>query len=130
MPALTPRQVEFAEIFEQLQRDFKVTKAAVARALRIERSYVTMLLNGQRTPRIRTLEAMREFATRLTAGTQNDPAEDDLNQLFQQLKTMRQKNPQQFLFVKQVVASLASASPQLDTAQSRTQQQQIPAQIN
>jgi hypothetical protein len=61
---LTAGQIEFAVIFERLARDFKMTKGAVARVLRVERSYVTMLVSGKRTPHIRVLEAMRELEMR------------------------------------------------------------------
>jgi integrase len=61
IPVIKAGQNEFADIFWRLERDFKMTKAAVARSLRIERSYVTILINGKRTPHIRTLETMREF---------------------------------------------------------------------
>ena len=67
-PVLTAGQIEFAEIFERLARDFKMTKGAVAHALRVERSYVTMLVSGKRIPPIRMLEAIRELEMRHQAG--------------------------------------------------------------
>jgi hypothetical protein len=50
-------QIEFAQIFERLAKEFKFAKADVARSLSIERSYVSMILNGQRKPGKRLLEA-------------------------------------------------------------------------
>ena len=86
-PVLTAGQIEFAGIFERLERDFKIRRADVARALLIERSYVSMLINGQRTPHIRTLESMRELEKRLLAGRHLEAAEPDteLSRVFQQL---------------------------------------------
>ena len=49
-PTSSPEQIEFAQIFERLAKDFDMTKADVARALLINRSYVSMLVEGQREP--------------------------------------------------------------------------------
>jgi hypothetical protein len=107
---LTAGQIEFAEIFERLARDFKMTKAAVARALRIERSYVTMLVSGERRPHFRILEAMRELEMRQRAGREQRsvPQGDiELNLLIHQLKTLKEMDPLKFETAKQVVAALA-----------------------
>jgi transcriptional regulator with XRE-family HTH domain len=112
-------QSEFTDIFWRLEYDFKMTKAAVARALRIERSYVTMLINGKRAPSIRTLEAMRKLEIDLKAGCdKNDAAEGDneLNRLIRQLKTLKETDPPTFQVAKQVVDSLAQTSSQSPTA--------------
>ena len=112
-PVLKSGQIEFAEIFERLARDFKMTKAAVARALRVERSYVTMLVSGKRTPHIRTLEAMRDLEMRKQAGReQHDVPQGDneLNLLLHQLKTLKETDPPKFEAAKQVVAALAQTS--------------------
>jgi hypothetical protein len=112
-PVLTVEQIEFAEIFERLARDFKMTKAAVARALRVERSYITMLVSGQRSPGIRTLEDMRELEKRQRAS--RDPhdvpqGDNELNLLIHQLKTLQETDPPKFEAAKQVVAALAQTS--------------------
>ncbi len=111
-PVITAGQVEFAEIFERLERDFQINKAAVARALRIERSYVSMLIKGQRTPHIRGLQDMRELEQRLLAG--RDPAavaeDTELNRLLHELKTLEQNDRPTYEAVRQLVAALAKAS--------------------
>jgi hypothetical protein len=117
-PVLTARQIEFVEIFERLARDFKMTKAAVARALRVERSYVTML-SGQRSPRIRTLEDMRELEQRQRAGREQDDVpqgDNELNLLIQQLKTLKETDPPKFEAAKQVVSALVQTSLQSSKA--------------
>jgi hypothetical protein len=112
-PVPTAGQIEFAEIFERLARDFKMTKAAVARALRVQRSYVTMLVSGQRTPHIRTLEAMRELELRQQAGREQHDApqgDNELTLLIHQLKTLKETDPPKFEAAKQVVAALAQTN--------------------
>ena len=112
-PVPTAGQIEFAEIFERLARDFKMTKAAVARALRVQRSYVTMLVSGQRTPHIRTLEAMRELELRQQAGREQHDApqgDNELTLLIHQLKTLKETDPPKFETAKQVVAALAQTN--------------------
>ncbi len=111
-PVITAGQVEFADIFARLERDFKISKAAVARALRIERSYVSMLIKGQRTPHIRVLHDMRELEKRMVTGRDPETAEADteLNRIMQQLKIMEQHDRPKFEAVKQVVAALTEAS--------------------
>jgi hypothetical protein len=61
-------QSEFAHIFQRLAEDFKMTKGAVARSLSIERSYVSMILKGQRTPCKQLMEALRALEGRLMGG--------------------------------------------------------------
>jgi transcriptional regulator with XRE-family HTH domain len=111
-PVITAGQVEFAEIFERIERDFKISKAAVARALRIERSYVSMLIKGQRTPHMRVLQDMRELEKRLLAGRDPEGAEEDteLSRIVQQIKILEQHDRPKFEAVKQVVASLVQTS--------------------
>ncbi len=120
-PVITAGQIEFAEIFERLERDFKISKAAVARALRIERSYVSMLIKGQRTPHIRVLQDMREYEKRLVSGRDPESAEEDteLNRIVQQLKTLEQYDRPKFEAAKQVVASLAQTSSKPAVAASK-----------
>lgn len=121
-PILTASQLEFVEIFERLEREFKISKAAVARALRIERSYVTMLISGKRTPHIRILESMREFEKRMLTGRQTEgPAEEEteLNQLIKLIKLLEQYDPPKFQTIKQVVYAMAQTSSKTATAASK-----------
>jgi len=110
----TPEQIEFAEIFERLERDFQISKADVARALTVERSYVSMLIKGQRTPHLRMLQAMRDFEKRLQAGRETAPPavsdEDEVNRLYHQIVAMKQHDPSNFEVVKKVIETLAPAS--------------------
>jgi hypothetical protein len=118
-PVLTAGQIEFAEIFDRLARDFKMTKSAVARALRVERSYVTMLVSGQRSPHFRTLEAMRELEMRQQAGREQHDVpqfDNELNLLIHQLKTLKETDPPKFEAAKQVVAALAQTSSKSATS--------------
>ena len=111
-PVLTAGQIEFAEIFDRLEKQFKISKAAVARALRIERSYVSMLINGQRTPHIRTLEAMRELEKRMMAGRGPEPAgeeETEFNRICKQLAVLEKTDRTKFEVAKTVIESLAPA---------------------
>jgi transcriptional regulator with XRE-family HTH domain len=122
-PVLTAEQIEFAEIFERLERDFKMTKAAVSRALHIERSYVTMLIKGQRTPRIRTLEAMRELEKRQRVGDDESGApegDNELHQLFHQLKTLKDTDPPTFQVAKRVLVALVLTGSQPMTVATET----------
>ena len=121
-PILTASQVEFVEIFERLEREFKISKAAVARALRIERSYVTMLISGKRTPHIRILESMRELEKRMLTGRQTEgPAEEEteLNHLIKLIKLLEQYDPPKFQTIKQVVYAMAQTSSKTATAASK-----------
>lgn len=120
-PVITAGQVEFAEIFERIERDFKISKAAVARALRIERSYVSMLIKGQRTPHMRVLQDMRELEKRLVAGRDPEASEEDteLSRIVQLLKTLEQYDRPKFEVAKQVVASLAQTSSKPASAASK-----------
>lgn len=109
-PVLTAGRLEFEEIFKRLEREFKMTKASVARALRVQRSYVTMLIHGDRTPHIRTLESMRALEKTLRAGGNPEgPAEEDteLNRIFNQLRMLEQNDRPKFEAVRQVVDSMA-----------------------
>ena len=88
-----------------------MTKAAVARALRVERSYISMLLRGQRTPRLRVLESMRELELRLAAGAEPVAGPtSDLNRVIEQLRVLEQADRSKFEVARQVVASLAESS--------------------
>ena len=121
-PILTAGQLEFVEIFERLEREFKISKAAVARALRIERSYVSMLISGKRTPHIRILESMREFEKRMLAGRETQaPAEEEseLNQLIKLIKLLEQNDPTKFQAIKVVVDALAKTSSKTAAAASK-----------
>ncbi len=103
-------QNEFAQIFERLAKDFKLTKAEVGRALLINRSYVSMLVEGQREPSIRILEAMRGLEKRMRKGDRDGVAEDkELNNLMLELKTLKEMDPTAFQAVKKVVASLGKS---------------------
>jgi len=110
----TPEQIEFAEIFERLEKEFNTSKADVARALTIERSYVSMLIKGQRTPHLRTLQAMRDFEKRLRIGRDTAPApgspEEELNRLYQQLAALERNDKPNFEVAKKVIQSLAPPS--------------------
>lgn len=121
-PVLTAGQVEFAEIFERLERDFKMTRADVARALHIERSYVSMLIKGQRTPHIRLLESMRALEKGLVAS--HDPAtpafeDTKLNRMMEQLKTLEKTDPTKFELARNMVDALAQNSSKQDVAASK-----------
>ena len=110
MPALSDAQIEFAAIFGRLERKFKLTKAEVARELRIQRSYVSMLINGQRTPRNRVLEDMRSLEKRLLAGPNSESveaADPEVNRVIRQLKELAQTDRLKFEAASQVVNSLA-----------------------
>jgi len=99
-----------------------MTKASVARALRVQRSYVTMLIHGDRTPHIRTLESMRALEKTLRAGGNPEgPAEEDteLNRIFKQLRMLEQNDRPKFEAVKQVVDSMTQASSKSAVAASR-----------
>jgi len=111
-PVLTAGRLEFEEIFKRLERDFKITRAAVARALLIERSYVTMLINGQRTPHIRLLESMRTLEKQMRAGRAPEAAETetDYDRLCRQLKVLEQNDRPKFEAIMQVVESMAQSS--------------------
>ena len=111
-PVLTAGRLEFEEIFKRLEREFKLTRAAVARALLIERSYVTMLINGQRTPHIRLLESMRTFEKQMRAGRAPEAAETetDYNRACRQLKVLEQIDRAKFDAIMQVVDSMAQTS--------------------
>jgi hypothetical protein len=111
-PVLTAGRLEFEEIFKRLERDFKITRASVARALLIERSYVTMLINGQRTPHIRLLESMRSLEKQMRAGRAPEApeAETQFNRTVRQIKVLEQNDPPRFEVIRQVVESMAQSS--------------------
>jgi hypothetical protein len=111
-PVLTAGRLEFEEIFKRLERDFKMTKAAVARALLIERSYVTMLINGQRTPHIRLLHSMRTLEKQIRTKRAPEPAEEetDYNRVCRQMKVLEQNDHSKFEAIMQIVESMAQSS--------------------
>ena len=119
----TDYQAEFSAIFGRLEKDHQLTKAAVARALRVERSYVTMLLRGQRTPHLRILESMRELEQRLSAGHENErgtpETESDLNRVIEQLRALERADRPKFEVARQVVASLAESSSSSEKAAAK-----------
>jgi transcriptional regulator with XRE-family HTH domain len=118
----TAEQIEFAEIFERLEKAFNLSKADVARALRIERSYVSMLIKGQRTPHLRTLESMRELEKKMLAGRSSEIAEEggsELNRLFIRLTKLERTDPVTFAGVKRVIESLVPASSKPTSVSSR-----------
>ena len=85
IPTSRPEQNEFAQIFERLAKAFKMTKADIARVILINRSYVSMLVEGQREPSIRILEAMRGLEKRMRKGDRDGLPEDgELKNLMQQ----------------------------------------------
>jgi hypothetical protein len=111
-PILTAGRLEFEEIFKRLERDFEMTRAAVARALLIERSYVTMLIKGQRTPHIRLLESMRALEKQMRAGRAPETAETetDYNRVCRQVKVLEQNDHSKFDVIMQVVESMVQSS--------------------
>ena len=121
-PVLTAGRLEFEEIFKRLERDFKITRAAVARALLIERSYVTMLINGQRTPHIRLLEDMRELEKEMLAGRSTKTAtegESELNRVFNQLRTLERTEPAKFEAARLMIQSLVPVNSKPASAASK-----------
>ena len=119
IPISTPSQNEFAQIFERLASDFKMTKADVARALLIKKPYFTMILKGQRKPGIRLLGTARGLEKRLRSGDRDGLAEDgELSRVFEQLKTLKEIDPTAFQAVKQVVETLAGTSSKSKTTKS------------
>lgn len=119
--AKTVEQIEFAEIFGRLEKEFNVSKAEVARALRIERSYVSMLIKGQRTPHIRTLESMRELEKKMFAGKtlETSAGDSELNRIFNQLAELERTNRDKFEVAKRVIESLTPVSSKPASASSR-----------
>ena len=119
----TDYQAEFSAIFARLEKDHQLTKAAVARALRVERSYVTMLLRGQRTPHLRILESMRELEQRLAVGHENQrvapETESELNRVIEQLRALERADRPKFEVARQVVASLAESSSTSEKAAAK-----------
>jgi transcriptional regulator with XRE-family HTH domain len=121
-PALSAGQLEFAGIFARLERKFKLTKAEVARELRIERSYVSMLIKGQRSPRPRILEDMRSLEKRLLAGPNAEgaqAADPEVNRLIRQVMELAQTDRPKFEVVKQVVNSYSQANSKPAAAASK-----------
>ncbi len=119
----TDYQAEFSAIFGRLEKDHQLTKAAVARALRVERSYVTMLLRGQRTPHLRILESMRDLEQRLAVGRENERStpetDSELNRVIEQLRALERADRPKFEVARQVVASLAESSSTSEKAAAK-----------
>jgi len=112
-PVLSAAQNEFAAIFGRLERKFKLTKAQVARELRIGRSYASMLIKGQRTPSNRILEDMRSLEKRRLAGPDSEGMEEadpEVNRVIRQVKELAQTDRTKFEAAKQVVNSLVQTS--------------------
>lgn len=107
----TVEQIEFEEIFSRLESEFKLSQAAVARALMVERGYVSMLLKGRRTPSTRTLADMRALEKRLrSAAPGSEPLKlesDDLPQLYERLAYMKKNDRPNFEVAKRVIESLS-----------------------
>ena len=118
----TAEQIEFAEIFERLEKEFNMSKADVARALRIERSYVSMLIKGQRTPHIRTLESMRELEKKMLTERGSETGvegESELNRLFNQLTELERTDRAMFAAAKRMIEALAPVSSKPASASSK-----------
>lgn len=121
-PVKTVGQIEFAAIFDRLEKEFNLSKAEVARALLIERSYVSMLIKGQRTPHIRTLESMRELEKKMLAGRASESGtegESVLNRLHSILTELERTDRASFTVAKRVIESLAPVSSKPASASSK-----------
>ena len=108
--AKTAEQIEFAEIFERLEKEFEQSQADVARALRLERSYISMLLKGTRNPALRTIEDMRALEKRLRAvaeGLEPEVRSNELEDLVNRLAAMERQDKATFETARRVIQSLA-----------------------
>ena len=125
IPIKTAEQIEFAEIFERLEKAFNMSKAEVARALLIERSYVSMLIKGQRTPGSRTLESMRVLEKKMLAERTSEMSEkaaeggSELNRLFNQLTELERTDRATFTVARKMIESLAPVSSKPASASSK-----------
>lgn len=125
----TAEQIEFAEIFERLEKAFNISQSQVARALRVERSYISMLVKGKRTPRIRTLEDMRDLeksmqAAQIAASGETEAAgkgesASRLNRILLQLSELERTDPATFAVAARMIESLAPVSSKPASAASR-----------
>jgi transcriptional regulator with XRE-family HTH domain len=118
----TAEQIEFAAIFARLEKALDISRAEVARALRVERSYISMLINGQRTPRGRLLEDMRELEKEMLAGRSTKPAtegESELNRVFNQLRTLERTEPAKFEAARLMIQSLVPVNSKPASAASK-----------
>ena len=106
----TPEQIEFAQIFDRLAKDFNVTQGNIAKSLSIERSYVYMLIKGQRRPSKRLLESLRALEVRLRGGDPNawEDLDNELRPLLDLLKKLKERDRPGFLVAKRVVEALAA----------------------
>ena len=104
----TPAQIEFAEIFARMERNHKITQSTVARALRIERSYVSMLVNGLRSPHLRVLQDMRELEKLFLGGRDPEALEEEieLKQVMEQLKFLKHSDRPSYESVRQLIGVL------------------------
>lgn len=123
IPIEAAEEIEFARIFERLEKAFNISQAEVARALRVERSYVSMLIKGKRTPHLRTLESMRDLEKKMIAASASEMAaasegDSELRRLFSQLTELERTDPASFAAAKRVIESLSSVSSKPASAAS------------
>ena len=109
-----PEQIEVADIFARLEKKHGLTKAEVARELRIERGYVGYLVTGKRNPSLRTLEQFRDLERRLDApnglGGLTGSAGVELDALIRVLSDLKRNDKPKFEAAKTIIQSLSPES--------------------
>lgn len=102
----TRAQVEFGDLF----RELGWKPADVARALHVSRSAVTMILQGERNPRMATLEGLKTLVgTHRTAKERGEAIEhkfNDKERMQDQLQFLREKSPARYEAAKMTVDAL------------------------
>jgi len=130
----TPEQAEIAEIFERLEKEFKMTKADIARELNLGRGYIGYLVIGKRNPAPRTLEQFRELEARRKAARDHGQVTEntlgDLDHLYDRIAIMQKLDPPNFEVVKKVVESLAPTNPRAAAATSKLQKKVAEANVS
>ena len=129
----TPEQVEIAEIFARLEKDFAMTKAEVGRELKIERGYVGMLIKGQRQPSQRTLEDFRKLEEQRRQAKQHGQAieqkETELDDVISRIKLMERHDRPNFEVVKKIVESLPPTNSKASVAATKLLKKASPSVV-
>lgn len=125
----TAAQVEFAELFERL----KWKKAHVAYALHIKPPAITMILNGDRSPREATLAGMRELVNNQSTARANveKSEKEGMNRdsLIHKLDRLRECDPPGYQSAAAVINTLAENLPDEKRKPSSTKVQNLVAEI-
>jgi transcriptional regulator with XRE-family HTH domain len=102
----TPEQIEFKEIFDSLEESIAMSRAQLARELKVDAAYITMILGGKRSPSKRTMSDLRSLKARADPNYKSVFISPDGKELPEQLEYLRKHAPGKFESARQIIHAL------------------------